>query len=107
MPVCTLSQVKSAAGLLASKNGPHMLTVAATLASPAGVRRAQSSSDQCYAVSASVSDAWCKTQCGFTPPNCPSSLCDCEDPNKKVALVKRKLPEGPLVVGYMNWCACS
>ena len=60
---------------------------------------------QSYSVSAPVSDQWCVTQCNFTPPNCPSTLCDCEDPAEalKAAPIKRKLPDGPLVVGYMNW----
>ena len=80
-----------------------MLAALAPLAAQAAVGGATSSAQQCYAVSASVSDAWCITQCGFTPPNCPSTLCDCEDPNQKPVFVKRKLPAGPLIVGYMNW----
>ena len=25
----------------------------------------------------SVDSAWCRTQCSASPPNCPSSLCEC------------------------------
>ena len=34
----------------------------------------------CTATKASsVDSAWCRTQCSSTPPNCPSSLCECAD----------------------------
>lgn len=32
----------------------------------------------CHAISAQVSDDWCKTNCLANPPNCPPSLCTCE-----------------------------
>ena len=83
------------------------MLLAAALASHAAVAPKAKHIDatQCVSVSAPVTDVWCVTQCGFTPPNCPSDLCDCEDPAEalKAAPVIRKLPEGPLVVGYMNW----
>ena len=36
--------------------------------------------NSCTATEASsVDSAWCRTQCSATPPNCPSSLCECAD----------------------------
>lgn len=35
-------------------------------------------SGSCHAVSVTVTDDWCKTNCLFSPPNCPSSLCSCD-----------------------------
>jgi hypothetical protein len=40
-------------------------------------------------------------------PNCPQTLCSCEDPNAPKKVVRRKLPEGPLIVGYMNYGECD
>lgn len=32
----------------------------------------------CVAVSTAMSDAWCRLNCGGSPPNCPSALCKCK-----------------------------
>jgi hypothetical protein len=32
----------------------------------------------CVTVGGAVSDAWCRTACAGSPPNCPASLCSCE-----------------------------
>ena len=32
---------------------------------------------QCVAIDSSVSDAWCSSNCLYTPPNCPADLCSC------------------------------
>ena len=49
-----------------------MLTLVAVAAvSSAGLR-------SCRAVSPTVTDAWCEANCDSVPPNCPSSLCECD-----------------------------
>ena len=32
-----------------------------------------------------VTDDWCVSNCGFTPPNCPEALCKCAKPSDKGA----------------------
>lgn len=34
--------------------------------------------EDCVTVGGAVSDAWCKTACAGSPPNCPAELCSCE-----------------------------
>merc|ERR1712000_576865 len=34
---------------------------------------------QCHAISPSVTDQWCKTNCMATPKYCPESLCLCDE----------------------------
>lgn len=36
--------------------------------------------DECYAISSSASDEWCESNCNYTPPNCPASMCYCGPP---------------------------
>jgi len=101
----------AAAAPLSQNHGPKWDAKNAknTLAAAVAPKAKRIDVTQCVSVSAPVTDAWCVTQCGFNPPNCPSDLCDCEDPAEalKAAPVIRKLPDGPLVVGYMNWGECD
>lgn len=39
---------------------------------------------QCHSISPAVTDDWCKTNCLFNPPNCPSTLCSCDGPESLV-----------------------
>ena len=36
-------------------------------------------STTCTSIDASVSDAWCASNCLHQPPNCPEALCVCEE----------------------------
>ena len=62
---------------------------------------------ECFSISAGATSEWCQTNCGLEVPNCPQTLCSCEDPNAPKKVVRRKLPEGPLIVGYMNYGECD
>jgi hypothetical protein len=62
---------------------------------------------ECFSISAGATTEWCITNCGLELPNCPETLCSCEDPNAPKKVVKRKLPEGSLIVGYMNYGECD
>lgn len=63
--------------------------------------------NECFSISAGATSEWCQTNCELELPNCPQTLCSCEDPNAPKKVVKRKLPEGPLIVGYMNYGECD
>jgi len=41
--------------------------------------RADDVQQTCHAVGPQASDSWCQTNCNYTPPNCPASLCECGD----------------------------
>ena len=51
----------------------------AELACALGVAAASSATLSCTAVSDSVDDDWCNANCNHEPPNCPSSLCVCNE----------------------------
>lgn len=34
----------------------------------------------CHAISSVVTDSWCDSNCNFSPPNCPESMCACDVP---------------------------
>jgi hypothetical protein len=63
--------------------------------------------NECFSISAGATSEWCQTNCELELPNCPQTLCSCEDPNAPKKVVRRKLPEGPLIVGYMNYGECD
>jgi len=63
--------------------------------------------NECFSISAGATSEWCQTNCELELPNCPQTLCSCEDPTAPKKLVRRKLPEGPLIVGYMNYGECD
>lgn len=60
----------------------------------AGVGSAQSLSCRiCHSLTGVVTDNWCGQNCNAELPNCPSSLCACEDPIE---------PPAPEMVGYYS-----
>lgn len=55
----------------------------------------------CVSIGESMTDAWCKLNCGGSPPNCPKALCKC-DVAKNAVVTKEALGKWGRCVGcYM------
>ena len=55
----------------------------------------------CVSIGSSMTDAWCKLNCGGSPPNCPTALCKC-DVAKNAVVTKEALGKWGRCVGcYM------
>lgn len=56
--------------------------------------------EECYAISASVSDDWCMSNCNYKPPNCPASMCHCGPPPPAPAPTPH---DGVFGAYFANW----
>ena len=54
--------------------------------------------ESCVSIGTSMTDAWCKLNCGGHPPNCPSALCKCEV-SKTAVVTKEALGKWGRCVG--------
>jgi len=56
--------------------------------------------DECYSISGAATDEWCDSNCHYSPPNCPSSLCACGPPPPAPPPVPH---EGTFGAYFANW----
>ena len=54
----------------------------------------QVAAQSCVALTAASSDKWCVQNCGNVPPNCPASLCSCDEaPEAATSLTEEEAPQ--------------